>query len=318
MRRCAWAVFALMVTLRPAAAADGADTGDAGTGEITTKEVAARDGAVGGGVCAGVAPPDLRGICERQTLRVARYGGDRRPFFFLDGGRWVGFDVDLARDIARRLGVRYEEDTSATSFDAVIDRVASGSADIAVSKLSSTLERARRVRFSTPYLTVYQALLVNRLAAPRATDPFRELNAARYSVGALAGSAYVGYAEGIFPAAEVRAYDDFDAMTDDVVRGEIYAALMDSARANRWRRSNPEQLIQVRTTIDKARRDPLAIAVAWDATHLLAWIDLYLQTIRADGTAEQLYTEWFEDPVVRDEDETENENENENETAGDR
>jgi len=251
--------------------------------------------------CAGVLPPDLKGICQRGVLLVARYEGDRPPFFFRQGDAWVGFDVDVARDIAARMGVRYAEDASAASFDEVIDHIASGRADIAVSKLSSTLERAQRVRFSQPYLTVYQALLVNRIAAPRATDPFRDLNAPKYTIGALAGSAYVGYARRTLPQAQVVPYKDFATMAHDVVRGELYAALMDSARANTWRRANPEHLIQVRTTIDKTRHDPLAIAVGWEDTHLLAWINLYLETIRADGTAERLYQKWFQSPVATDE-----------------
>ena len=40
---------------------------------------------------------------------------------------------------------------------------------------------------------------------------------------------------------------------------------------------------------------PVASAVAWQSTHLLAWIDLYLETLRADGTAERLYARWFQD-----------------------
>jgi len=243
--------------------------------------------------CQHVLPPDLQQICQRGVLRFARYGGERPPFFTRQGNEWVGFDVDLARDMARRMGVRYEENATAQSFDEVVDRVADGGADIALSKLSATLDRALRVRFSRPYLTVYQALLVNRLAAPRANDPFRDLNEAKYSIGALDGSAYVGYARTNLPRADTRPYTDFEAMMTDVLKGDLYAVLMDSARADTWRRANTERLIQVRTTIDKTRKDPLAIAVAWENTHLLAWINLYLETIRGDGTAEQLYEKWF-------------------------
>ncbi|MDX1502735.1 MAG: ABC transporter substrate-binding protein [Thermoanaerobaculia bacterium] len=253
----------------------------------------------GDGACDGIRPVDLRSICERGELRVARYRGQRPPFFFERDGRWVGFDVDLGRDIATRLGVEYREIPTAPSFDAVVDRVAEGSADLGLSKLSATLARATRVRFSRPYLTVYQALLVNRLSAPAGADPFRALDAAGTGIGALDGSAYVGYARASFRAAEVRPYSDFSAMMDDVVAGRLDAALMDSARANTWRRRNREKLVQVRSRVDKSRRDPLAIAVSWDKTHLLAWIDLYLDGIEADGTAERLYRKWFvDDPGV--------------------
>ena len=243
--------------------------------------------------CAEVRPPDLRRICEAGELRVARYQGERPPFFTHDGERWVGFDVDLARDIAVRLGVRYREDAIAGSFDEVVDRVAAGDADIGLSKLSATLARATRVRFTRPYLTVYQALLVHRLSIPFGSEPFAALNESPFVVGALAGSSYVEFAETTLGRATVRPYDGFEAMMADVTSGEIDAVLLDSARADTWRRGNSEQLVHVRTSIDRSRRDPLAIAVAWEDTHLLAWLEQYLAEIRADGTADRLYRKWF-------------------------
>ncbi len=247
----------------------------------------------GGADCAAVAPPDLRRICEQGELRVARYRGERPPFFFHRDGEAVGFDVDLARDVAARLGVSYREMATAESFDAVVEMVASGRADVGISKLSATLGRARKVRFTGPYLTVYQALLVNRLSVPGGGDPFRVLDAPGFVIGALAGSAYVGFAEASFRRAEVRPYREFAAMMGEVIEGRIDAALLDSARADTWRRGHREQLIRVRTTVDKTRKDPLAIAVAWEDGHLLAWLELYLETIEADGTAGVLYRRWF-------------------------
>ncbi len=249
--------------------------------------------AAGATDCAAIASADLRRICERGELRVARYGGERPPFFSRTDGSWNGFDVDLARDIAARLGVRYSEDASASSFDEVVERVVSGEADIAVSKLSATLDRAFKVRFTRPYLTVYQAVLVNRLSVPSGRDPFAALDARGVVVGALDGTAYMGYAAATFGRSEIRGFASFEQMMEQVVSGGIDAALMDSARANSWRQANRRQLIHVRTTVDKSRRDPLAIAVGWQDTHLLAWLDLYLDTIRADGTARRLYRKWF-------------------------
>ena len=121
--------------------------------------------------CDRLPPADLHRICNRGRLRVARYGGQRPPFFSGGDGGWQGFDVDLAADIARRLGVEVESKLAA-SFDEVVDMVAAGDADLAISKLSITLERSQRVRFSKPYMAVYQTLLINRLAAPKQDDPF--------------------------------------------------------------------------------------------------------------------------------------------------
>ncbi len=244
----------------------------------------------------GQLPPDLERICASGLLRVARYQGQRPPFFFHRAdGTWRGFDVDLARDIARRLGVAYEARLAA-SFDEVVDLVARGEADVGISKLSITLERSRRVRFSKPYMTVYQTLLVNRLAAPKQADPFAFLNRPAVRIGALEGSSYVGYAQSEFGAAEIVPQSDFSTMMLGVTESRLDAAFVDSARANTWRRNNPQRLIQVRAFVARDRKDLLAFAVHWQDTHLLAWLDLYLDQARDDGAAERLYRTWFAAP----------------------
>ena len=247
--------------------------------------------------CDRLPPTDLRRICEAGRLVVARYAGERPPFFFSSAaGEWAGFEVELARRIAERLGVAYEV-RPAESFDRVVDLVADGEADVGISKLSITLARSQRVRFSKPYMTVYQTLLVNRLAAPKQDDPFAALDRPQARIGALAGSSYVGYAHHEFPAAQVVEYGEFDAMMEDVAASRLEAAFVDSARANTWRQSNPERLIQVRAFVARDRKDQLAFAVNWQDTHLLAWLDLYLESIRTDGSAAELFRRWFVEPA---------------------
>ncbi len=242
--------------------------------------------------CDRLPPADLNRICTSGRLRVARYGGQRPPFFFQNGDEWQGFDVDLAADVARRLGVEVEP-RLAVSFDGVVDMVADGDADLAISKLSITLERSQRVRFSKPYMTVYQTLLINRLAAPKQDDPFTALNRPQVRTGALEGSSYIGYAEREFPLAEVVPHGEFTRMMFDVTESRLEAAFVDSARANTWRQDNPERLIQVRAFVARDRKDLLAFAVNWRDTHLLAWLDLYLDSIRDEGTALDVYRKWF-------------------------
>ena len=263
-----------------------AQTAEPATGSPATEPATASP-------CDRLPPTDLHRICTRGRLRVARYSGQRPPFFFSEKrAEWQGFDVDLAADIARRLGVEVEP-RLAGSFDEVVDMVAAGDADLAISKLSITLERSQRVRFSKPYMTVYQTLLINRLAAPKQDDPFTALDQPEIRVGALEGSSYIGYAEREFPAAQVVPHGDFSQMMTDVTESRLEAAFVDSARANTWRRDNPERLIQVRAFVARDRKDLLAFAVNWRDTHLLAWLDLYLDSIRDDGTAERFYNQWF-------------------------
>src|SRR5690606_12858336 len=78
-------------------------------------------------------PDEFRRIHENGYLTVGMYAEDRFPFFFVDErGELVGSDVEMARDIARQLGVaEVRFDRSARSFEELIDLVAAGRYDMA-------------------------------------------------------------------------------------------------------------------------------------------------------------------------------------------
>ncbi len=108
-------------------------------------------------------PEEISEIVRRGTIVFAMTAADQKPFFYVDevSGEFLGLDVELAYNIANKLGVRAVFNRDAQSFDAV--DVANAKADVAISKLSRTLKRAQLVLFRKPYITIRQALLRNRL-----------------------------------------------------------------------------------------------------------------------------------------------------------
>lgn len=61
----------------------------------------------------------------------------------------VGFDMDVAREIGKQLGVKTE--IQEMSFDALLGAVKTGKVDIVVAGMTETPERAQEVNFSKPY-----------------------------------------------------------------------------------------------------------------------------------------------------------------------
>src|SRR5262249_27785241 len=119
---------------------------------------------------AGDSPSDIERIRSHGKLVVAMFEQDRPPFFMHDArGKFVGIDVELAEEIADKIGVKVDFDRSAKSFNDVITKVERREADLGISKLSITTERSLRVRFSEPYVTLQQAFLVNRIAQSSST-----------------------------------------------------------------------------------------------------------------------------------------------------
>jgi ABC-type amino acid transport substrate-binding protein len=117
-------------------------------------------------------PPEINAILKRKQLIVAITATDQTPFYFVNKkGELAGFDVDIAKSIAKELNVEPVFNREAKSFNDVVSLVASGKAELAISKLSRTLARARYVRFSKPYIVLSQGLLINRIRLARARRP---------------------------------------------------------------------------------------------------------------------------------------------------
>lgn len=91
----------------------------------------------------------LDAVMARGTLRVCTTG-DYKPFSFLTAeGRFEGIDIDMADSLAKSLGVKPDY-VKTTWPNLMSDFVAK--CDIAVGGVSTTLERQKRVFFSTPYM----------------------------------------------------------------------------------------------------------------------------------------------------------------------
>ena len=72
----------------------------------------------------------------------------------------VGFDIDMAKDIAKDMGVQLE--LKELAFDALLTTLQSGQVDVIISGLSATEERRKTVDFSDVYYKGTQTLLTTK------------------------------------------------------------------------------------------------------------------------------------------------------------
>jgi len=228
---------------------------------------------------------DLPRIQTAGVLRVALTQADYRPFYEQGPDGLHGFDIDLARDVARRLGVKVQFNRVAKNWDGLIDIIASGRADVAISALSRSLKRAERVAYTEPYLTLSQALLVNRLKLAELKDgatPLSRLDEPSVRIGTLRGSSYVGFARARFPKADVELYDRWSDGLEDLEAGRIHALMFDALLCKRTLLAHPELALQLQF-LKSDRPDPVAMAVNWHNRELVHWLNIYIDTIRGEG-----------------------------------
>ncbi|XDD51303.1 substrate-binding periplasmic protein [Leptospira sp. WS92.C1] len=131
----------------------------------------------------------LKEILEKGELKVAGNKGDE-PFYIENAKEgYPGFDYELGKAYADFLGVKYTF-VSYPEFNEFADAIKKKEADIALSGISSNLERSQRVRFSVAYLVSTPAALIRKTALPPppegniiTTQSFRSLLDLQYVSG---------------------------------------------------------------------------------------------------------------------------------------
>ncbi|MBE9157227.1 amino acid ABC transporter substrate-binding protein [Nodosilinea sp. LEGE 06152] len=240
-------------------------------------------------------PPDVQRVLDKGKLTVAVLGQDNAPFFMDEAGQMSGLDIQLARTLADQLGVSLEITRTAQTFDQVVDMVYGQKADLAISKISRTLKRAQRVRFSRPYLRMRQGLLVNRLQMAEQTQgrsmvaTIRDLQG---QVGVIKGSSYVGFLKQKFPQASIVEYPTWEDIVEAVVQGDILAAYRDELEIKKVVRTRPDVALQLQTIALTDTQDSLAVVLPWSSSHLLAFVDQYLDTLTAQYTVDAVLDEY--------------------------
>jgi cyclohexadienyl dehydratase len=233
------------------------------------------------------APSDLDRITSAQVVRVCSTG-DYRPFSYRDpSGQWSGLDVDLARDLAKRLGVRL--DLVQTSWPTLMSDLETR-CDVAMGGITITLDRAKRARFSAPYLRDGKA------AAVRCTDVARfgslpDIDRPGVRVVVNPGGTNADFDRANLSHATVIEYPDNNTIFGQVTDGRADVMITDASEV-RWETTQDKRLCGVGvdhpfTFSQKAYLLPRA------AEFTQQWVNQWLNLVTGDGTYAALSQKWL-------------------------
>ena len=105
----------------------------------------------------------INAIQDRGFLRVGLPPYNTPPAYYLDPktNELSGYDVELARSLAKKLGVEIKFDRTSKNFNSLVKRVGANDFDIAIGKLGLTYNRLFDA-FPVQYLSFRHSLLANR------------------------------------------------------------------------------------------------------------------------------------------------------------
>lgn len=223
---------------------------------------------------------------------VLRWGGDSEggaPFVEADPSdpeKLMGFDVEVAEEIARALGRKPQ--FVQVSFTAIDQSTQRGDFDIGMSGVEDTPARRAALAASIPYYTFTEALTV-REGDKEKYDKLADLRGRR--VGTLGGT--IAYdillqAEKKF-GIEAVSYDDDVHPYEDVANGRLDAVLLDNIIATRAMRRTPG----LYTHFDKpVAKGHYIIVTARGNEKLRDQVNEILKARMRDKTLERIYRKW--------------------------
>jgi polar amino acid transport system substrate-binding protein len=196
-----------------------------------------------------------------------------------------GFNIDLANEIAKRLGRRIEID--ATLFSGLLPGLQAGTYDFIAAPVTVTKERAENLLFTEGYLNTDFQFIVKK-----ETPDIKSLEELRGKVIALnKGSVYDSWARGLSDKIgwSVESFGTNTDAVQAVISGRAYANVAGNT-ASAWAvKNNPAIKLSYLHTTGLV----WSIPVRKDNVALRDKLDLAIECMKKDGTLAKMHERWF-------------------------
>ncbi len=224
-------------------------------------------------------------VKARGALRIA-LEGTYPPFNFKDPktGQLTGYDVDVARLVTAKLGLKPEFVT--TEWTSILAGLGAGKYDVIISQVNVTPKRAQAFDFSTPYTYSTPQLIVRR----NERIDYKKLEDLKgKKVGVGQGSIFEQQAKAV-PGIDVKSYPAAPENLQDLAFGRVDAALNDSLMVAYLLKSSQ---LPIRAGARVGALERTAVVFQKNNPKLRAAVDKALEEARADGSLKAVSVKWF-------------------------
>ena len=236
-----------------------------------------------------VSADTLDEIQDRGVLRVGMEPG-YMPFEMTNQkGEIIGFDVDMAKGIAKAMGVKLE--LVSTAWDGIIPALLTKKFDMIMSGMTVTQERNLKVNFADPYIVIGQTILIKKELAGEVKS-YKDLSNKKYKVGSKLGTTGEQATKRMIPDCSYISFDTEQEGITDLVNGQIDAFVYDLPYMEiAYAQKGEGKLVY----LDKPfTYEPLGWAVRRGNHDFLNWLNNYMKQVRSDGTYDKIYAKWIQ------------------------
>ena len=208
-------------------------------------------------------------------------------------GEIVGFDIDLARAVAQKLGSQVE--FKPINWDSKILDLNGGNIDLIWNGLTITDKRKKETEMTKPYLTSHQLIITKTGSNIKTKADLK---------GKIVGSQSESSGEEAVKKSgedktfkEFKTYAQYDQAFMDLDAGRIDAIIADEVLAKYTKKTKETQAKKELYSIlsDNYGEEEYGIAAKKGNTKLIEAINKAIEELKADGTYQKIYSKWFKD-----------------------
>lgn len=233
---------------------------------------------------------DLLDIIKREkTLKVGVDVGYQPFEMKTKKNEIIGFDMDLAKHLAKKLGVKLQ--IVNTEWDGIIPALLANKFHLIMGAMSISEARKKRVDFTTPYLEVGQLPLINKKLKTK-IKKIEDLNHSSITVASRIGTTGEFAAKKFFPKARYKSYQDRETAALDVVFGRIDAFIYDSPYIQVFSQTRGRK--RTYTFSQPFTSEPVGIAVKKNNPKFLKYLNSWLMDLKKSSYYQERVTYWFQ------------------------
>lgn len=230
----------------------------------------------------------LKNIQDKGEMTIGIMG-TYAPYNFMGKDKqYTGFDVDIAKEIAKRMNVKAK--FVAQDFSGLIPGLQKGKFDALVSQVTITDERKKAIDFSDPYITnEVKAIVKADNTSIKSVNDFKGK-----TIGVGLGTNDETYLRNdLMPKVgdfKINTYDDVITTLKDLDAGRIDATI------NNVYALKPiveENGYKIKAVGDPIKADKAAVAVKKGSPQLVKAINKALEDMKNDGTYKKIFVKWF-------------------------